>query len=315
MTYYIRISTLMLSVLLSVASVSCSGDDDNDNGDAGSDAGNINKNIVTTGNEELARLEFPKTKGGKSIILKYYSGDTYGLNYCVEWDTERKSQRWSCYFMVDHHHSNNDIGHTYKGNAGRYNPKDNPGKHPEGPQYPWDPQLEEQYRWSDDMFYGSGYNHGHIIPSADRQYSKEANYQTFYMTNMQPQRYEFNAGLWEKMEEKVRALTPKNIGDTLFVCKGGTIDNENRILTRIQGKMIVPKYFFMALLLKKNGQYSALAFWAEHLNADHSRDNLRDYAITIDELETLTGIDFFCNLPDNIEGVVEKNFAYNYWGL
>ena len=117
------------------------------------------------------------------------------------------------------------------------------------------------------------------------------------------------------MEQKVRNWAPKTIGDTLFVCKGGTIDDEKQILTRIQGKMIVPKYFYMALLLKKNNLYSAMAFWAEHIDADHSNDNLRQYVISIDELEERTGIDFFCNLPDDIENKVENKVAYNYWGI
>lgn len=132
---------------------------------------------------------------------------------------------------------------------------------------------------------------------------------------MQPQRNAFNAKLWAKMEQKVRDITPKDIGDTLYVCKGGTIDDDSQILTRIQGKMIVPKYFYMALLLKKDGQFTAFAFWVEHINADHSNDPLNRYVVTIDELERLTGIDFFCNLPDDIEDKVEGSVAYNYWGF
>lgn len=315
MTYNIK--SILFLFVASIAISSCGDDDNNDAGTTGNGGGlsNTNKNIVTFGNNEISRIEFPKVKGGKSIVLKYYSGDTYGLNYCVEWDTEKKSQRWSCYFMVDHHHYNNDREHTYAGNVGRYDPVSNPGSHPNERQYPWDPQLPEQYRWSDDLFVRSGYDHGHICPSADRQYSREANYQTFYMTNMQPQRNLFNAKLWAVMEQKVRDITPKSIGDTLYVCKGGTIDNESQIMTRIQGKMIVPKYYYMALLLKKGNQYTAFAFWAEHINADHSKDNLRDYVITIDELEKRTGIDFFCNLPDGMENSVESKVAYNYWGF
>ena len=320
MTTLFKTPTRLLAVLFTVVSVASCSDDDSDNVSAGTGTSyaNINRNTVTTYGKEVTRLEFPKTKDGKSIILKYYSGDTYGLNYCVEWDTEKKSQRWSCYFMVDHKDKNNtsyNKNHTYKGDAGRYNPESNPGNHPNERQYPWDPQLPEQYRWSDDLFVRSGYDHGHICPSADRQYSKEANYQTFHMTNMQPQRNAFNTKLWAVMEQKVRDVTPTPIGDTLYVCKGGTIDNESQILTRIKGKMIVPKYFYMALLLKKGDQYSAFAFWAEHINADHSNDPLKDYVITIDELEQRTGIDFFCNLPDDIENKVERSVAYNYWGF
>ena len=67
----------------------------------------------------------------------------------------------------------------------------------------------------------------------------------------------------------------------------------------------------MALLRKSSTGYKALAFWAEHLNEDHSNDNLSDYIINIRELERRTGIDFFCNLPDDIENEVETMSTEN----
>ena len=178
------------------------------------------------------------------------------------------------------------------------------------------------------MYSGSGYTRGHICASADRQYSKEANHQTFYYTNMQPQYYNFNAGenydgVWVQMENYVRkvANSLKNT-DTLFVCKGGTIDNENQIIERVKGQLIVPKYFYMALLKKvfnsqKNAyEYSAIALWAEHVNATEPNAKLgNDHAITVDELERRTGIDFFCNLPDDTENHVEGVFSVKSWGL
>lgn len=100
---------------------------------------------------------------------------------------------------------------------------------------------------------------------------------------------------------KVRSWSPNATTDTLYVCKGGTIDSESNIITRIQGKLIVPKYFFMACLLKNSQGYRAIAFWVEQKNEWRTNDDLADYAITIDELEKKTGIDFFCNLPDKTE--------------
>ena len=133
---------------------------------------------------------------------------------------------------------------------------------------------------------------------------------------MQPQRNAFNAGIWKKLEERIRnAWVPSNSTDVLYVCKGGTIDNENQIITRISGRLIVPKYFFCALLLKNSSGYRAVGFWMEHLNEDRSEDNLKNYAMSIDELEQRTGIDFFCNLPDDIESTVEASYAANAWGL
>lgn len=259
-----------------------------------SSTANANKNDASSLGY-MGRMEYPRVKGGSSIVLMYETPDAYGLNYSVEWDCDKKSQRWTCY----------ELYRGFGGNVGRY----------EGnPQYPNDPSLGAAYRWDKDYYYGSGYDHGHLCPSADRQYSAEANRQTFYLTNMQPQKHKFNAGVWEQMETRLRkwiALSP--VSDTLFVCKGGTIDDEADIIERINDKLIVPKYFYMAVLYKSAKGYKALAFWAEHLDEDHSHDNLRSYVIPIDELEARTGIDFFCNLPDDAESQVEATVGTSIW--
>ena len=280
---------IIFLLCLSSLFASCSDDD----GNQADEFRNDNKNIVTT-EPAVARLEFPKLKGGNNIVLVHKTNDKYGINYSLEWDVDKKSQRWSCYEMYQ----------GYQGNAGRYQ---------DG--YPFDPGLPDGAYLDGDYFWRSGYDHGHICPSADRQYSKEANKQTFYLTNMQPQRNVFNAGIWQDMENRVRSWTPRNASDTLYVCKGGTIDSENMIIERIKGKLIVPKYFFMALLLKNKYGYRAMAFWIEQKNEDHSDDDLKDYVVSIDELERKTGIDFFCNLPDATENSVESKVALNSWGF
>ena len=286
-----RIFLLFLAAILTVA---CN---DDDKPTADNSSVNVNRND-TSKEPALQRLEFPKVKGGDSRVIIHSLNDEFGINYSVEWDTKKRSQRWSCYQMT----ASNRVSKT-----SRYYSDTN--------QYPYDPGLKVNEYFSYDPFRGSGYDHGHICPSADRLYSKDANYQTFYLTNMQPQYHVFNAGIWEIMEGKLRSWIHQssNTKDTLFVCKGGTIDSvetaggvKDPILTTLKNGLIVPKYFFMALLYKsKNGSYKALAFWVEHKNEDHSNDPLSKYVINIDELERRTGIDFFCNLPDDIEYEVE----------
>ena len=257
------------------------------------DAGTANANKNISDVKETARLEFPRLKEGNNKVIVHSTSDSYGVNYSVEWDVDKMSQRWSCYQLF----------HGFGADVSRYTGG-----------YPFDPELNDGEYLDRDYFKGSGFDHGHICPSADRLYSKLANKQTFYLTNMQPQYKKFNAGLWNKMEERVRkwiALSP--VTDTLLVCKGGTIDNEDNILTRISDKLIVPKYFFMALLYKAPAGYKAIAFWAENLDEDKSKDDLRNYVISIDELEERTGIDFFCNLPDGIENKVEAKANTQSW--
>lgn len=293
-----QILRIILPLLFTIpVLVSCSNDDDDD---GASTELNANRNDWSQ-EPALQRLEFPKVKGGKSRVIIHTTNDEYGINYSVEWDSEKRSQRWSCYQM----YAANRIQVTK-----RYYADSSKGQM----QYPYDPGLPANEYFSSDPFWGSGYDHGHICPSADRLYSVSANIQTFYLTNMQPQYNRFNAGLWEKMEEKLRSWisTGSRKEDTLYVCKGGTIDVvdseggvKDPVLATLSSGLIVPKYFFMALLRKSSTGYKGLAFWAEHLNDDRSNDPLTDYVISIRELERRTGIDFFCNLPDKIEEEVE----------
>jgi len=250
---------------------------------------NVNKNDASQ-NPDLARLEFPKVKDGSSYVVVHRTSDMQGINYSLEWDAEKKSQRWSCYQM----YAGNSGGYV-----GRYDTQSNG--------YPQDPNIPAKDRFVNDPYWGSGYDHGHICPSADRQYSYEANMQTFYISNMQPQRNIFNAGVWADMEAQLRNKWNTNkFRRTLYVAKGGTIDNTMQTLGTTTSGLIIPRYFFMAILCEDdNGKYKALAFWIEHKNSDQSRD-LSQYVINIDRLEELTGIDFFCNLPDEIENEVES---------
>lgn len=300
-------------LLVATFVISCS-DDDDDRSAAVEQNANRNDTSVEPA---LQRLEFPKVKGGNSLVIIHTTNDEYGINYSVEWDCDKKSQRWSCYQM-------------YAGNRGGNNSRVIDG-------YLFDedmPNHNVNYVTNDygevfDPFWSSGYDHGHICPNSDRKYSREANRQTFFLTNMQPQWNEFNAGIWLSMENKLtRSWWPSTAGDTLYVVKGGTIDSEENIIEYIcnrkrsatagRGFIPVPRYFFMALLRKSKTGYKALAFWVEHLKENHSNDPLTNYVINIRELERRTGIDFFCNLPDKIEEEVETVSTENIkwlWNL
>lgn len=121
---------------------------------------------------------------------------------------------------------------------------------------------------------------------------------------MQPQVNGFNAQVWANMEKQLRIWDRDDFRDTLYVCKGGTIDKQNQILTVTSKGLIVPKYFYMAILCKNKLGYKALGFWIEHEANDDT--DLGKYVVSIQDLERKTGIDFFCNLPDNIERRVES---------
>lgn len=251
------------------------------------DPENVNKNDVSTStNKEVWRLEFPKIKGDDMNLVITHSTDDYGITYSLEWDCDKRANRWSCYQM-------------YKGNSVKNVKRDDA--------FAQDPDIPTAYATTLDDYKGSGYSRGHLCPSADRLCSRQQNQQTFYLSNMQPQIQDHNGGVWAKLEEKLRdTWNADSNRDTLYVVKGATIDDDN-ILTYTSSGLIVPKYFYMALLIVKDGQYKAIGVWSPH-----EADSTTEY-ISIDELEERTGIDFFCNLPDAVEKEVEATCDTSQW--
>ena len=201
----IKIYLLMLLAALTVGS--CGSDNDGPGG--GIVNTNTNANVVTPGMpDEITRLEFPKVKGGTSTVIVHET-DQYGVNFCTEFDTSKKSQRWSCYAVYK---SNNRKG--WDRDYWKYNHPSWDGKTWNGDPFQLDPQLPANvqpgvHEFSSSSMPSEGityFQRGHIVASDDRICSMDVNGQTFYMTNMQPQRGEFNTGIWEKMEEKIRSF-------------------------------------------------------------------------------------------------------------
>ena len=313
-------SLCLLLPLLTVAIllgglVACGGDDDvviPGSPDIVRNGPNVNQN--TTGPVEArTRYEFPRLKGGQSDVIVHRSvlssdASVTGVNYSLEWDHSLKATRWVCY----------EVYNTVRATSWNRN------RWPNGDPWAYDPnvpQSEQQATYNElngsrpPLPNSTYYQKGHIVASADRLCSQEANGQTFYMTNIYPMVPDFNEQIWSAMESRVR--TWGNQADTMYVCKGGTIDSEQNILSRTNGGHIAPRYFFMALLSKKGTALKAMAFWIEHKDGT-SWGKLKDYAVNIDRLEELTGIDFFCNLSDQVEIAVEsvsRQQMLSDWGL
>ena len=269
---------------------------------------------------EAWRLEYPQvsynnlspTKEGaetkNQIIVK--KTDDYGITYSVEWDNAKKANRWTCYEL----HEGNTMSAV--------------GRHDD---FKADPEVAVSSQLTD--YSGSGFSRGHLCPSADRLCSTEQNKQTFFLTNMQPQYQAHNGGLWSRLESLVRDYATNDDYtdthcDTLYVVKAATISDVKLNNSMVPGvystsevdnydKLLVPKYFYMALLHynKEMDAYQSIAFWTEHLSTTQSVADLSVYAISINELEKRTGIDFFCNLPDAIEDDVEATRDLDFWHL
>lgn len=240
------------------------------------------------------RIEVPALKGGDMNLFITHTTQYNGkevITYSYEWDCAKKHSRWVAFTFSTA---------TPNKNVGRHN------------SYIDDPEIPSQYQTHDSDYKGSGYSRGHLCASSDRQYSKKANEQTFYFSNMSPQiQNGFNGGIWQSLEQKVQQWGNISVSsDTLYVVKGGTIQ-DNQIIEYIGNNVPVPKYYFMAILSLKGGSYQAIGFWLEH--KAYSNNNYKQYALSIDDLEQKTGIDFFANLPDNIETTVESKYTESAW--
>ncbi len=251
-----------------------------------------------------ARLEVPALQDGIFIEHSTFEHDDSLVNYMLEYSTEHFLPRWVA-FRFDER--NRAVVANRKSESIR-------------PQYPADPDLGSLGLPGDAPF--NGFQHGHLCASHDRRNSREANDQTFYMSNMMPQSGNFNGTQWVYFESFVQTRgRSESFADTLYVVKGGTLNIARQNISVAGHVVPVPRYFWMALLRVKGTNYSALGFWVEHrdnypeLPVSEVNSMILEHCVSIDQLETLTGINFFPNLPDDVERVVEASFTPAAWGF
>ena len=157
-------------------------------------------------------------------------------------------------------------------------------------------------------FKNTGYSKGHLCPAGDRKFSEAAFNETFLTSNISPQNLKFNAGVWNRLEQKTRYWASKE--RKLYVVTGGIL-NEN-LLTIGTEKVAVPKFFYKILFDNTEPDIKVIAFLIPH---QESKKPLYEFVVSIDRIEQLTGLDFFPALPDTIENNLEKNSNYKNWSF
>ncbi len=247
-------------------------------------------------NGDVNLLELPKLAGGKNNYFATLKTSNGVVNYSLEFDVDKRATRWVAFQF-------NDItaGTSAKGRT---------------EDWAWDSKYIPRSFSTETYYRGSGYSRGHLVASSDRWYSREANQQTFNYFNMAPQNQKHNGGIWNHQERIVQQWgRSSSFRDVLYVAKGGTIKDGQIKSHRIKN-MVIPEYFFMAIVVKKGNEYHGIAFWTEHRGYPKGT-SLRSTSLSIDELEKKTGIDFFHNFPDELENKFEAETAssYNWPGL
>lgn len=154
----------------------------------------------------------------------------------------------------------------------------------------------------------SGYDKGHLCPAGDMKFSKKAYNDTFLTSNISPQKHDFNGGIWNRLEEKVRYWASKY--DKVYVISGGVL--ENNLKTIGYEKVSVPNYFYKIIARGKANDLRIIAFLIPH---KESKEPLYNYVVPVDKIEALTKQDFFHTLNDEFEAKIEKTSSYKEWSF
>ncbi len=250
-------------------------------------------------------LELPALTGNEDFVEALYSGKerNYSYNYSYSW----YASMWVAYPLTSDHTSGSASHSSWYFNL----------------------DLDESYQVhvvknSYQTSYGnSAYSRGHQVPNADRKSDDLMNKQTYYVTNQTPQlQNKFNGTVWGNLEKAVRNELGKV--DTLYVATGPVYRTVggNEDITYLKAastditpaNLPVPNYYWKAIMKVKweNGKVtsaSSIAFWFEHKEYDSSDSdyNYVTHAVSVDRIESLTGLDLFTNLPDELESTAEAN--------
>ena len=241
------------------------------------------------------RLECPQLSDD-TLYARYveYSTDDYGITFAYEFDCWKRASRWVCWQL----HAGNSVKNTY-----RYN------------RFYEDDSIRAGFRIVPENFYMTGMSRGHFCPAQDRLCSREQNKQTFLLgTNTAPQYPKHNTGIWADIEDWIQdSLNNDDFRDTLYITKGATIDDDHIAGTTKRTGLIISQYWYCALLVLKDSTFHSIALLTEHTSDGNSPASVYDCLISVDSLECLTGLDFFCNLADSIEDAVEAQCNPTDW--
>ena len=153
----------------------------------------------------------------------------------------------------------------------------------------------------------SGYDRGHMAPAGDMKWSAKAMDESFYMTNMCPQAKSLNTGAWKRLEEKCRQWA--EIDSAIIVICGPIVtDPINEYIG--DSKVAVPQRFFKVILSPYIENPRGIGFIMPNAKVP---GGMQAAAVSIDEVERVTGYDFFSSLPDEVENDVESQCKFHYW--
>lgn len=155
-------------------------------------------------------------------------------------------------------------------------------------------------------YWDSGYDRGHLAPSADFRWSKKALSESYYYSNMSPQSPDLNRNSWNNLEIQVREWVVDH--GELFVITGPVLNDQLPKIPQGSNRVSIPEAYYKIIVDMNTSQPKAIAYLMPNKGF---KDNIANYIVTIDSIEALTNIDFFPNLPNAEE--FESTTDLKYW--
>lgn len=223
------------------------------------------ENAFFISNQNASQAVYPTTYLPTSTTRQIVKHDYYTLSYNEKFE----QAEWVAYELKKEYLKNNDFKRPY---------------------FIEDPKVTTgSADWRN--YKKSGYDKGHLCPAGDMEFDKKAYDDTFYTSNISPQNHEFNSGIWNRLENKVRYWAGKY--NDIYVVTGGVLkDSDKKIGTE---EVSVPKYFYKIVLAKSGKEHKAIAFLIPN---EKSQKGIYEFVVPVETLEKMTGIDFFPNLKD-----------------
>ena len=171
-----------------------------------------------------------------------------------------------------------------------------------------DPDLPEAEAVTTDDSKRSGWDRGHMCPAGDNRWHWRAMQESFYMTNICPQNHNLNRGDWKELEEACREWAQRE-GKIYIVCGPILYRQRHKTIGR-EHRITVPEAFFKVVLCPTSNPPRAIGFIYKNTSGNHPLDH---YVNSVDQVERITGIDFFPALPDEVEKKVEAEYDLGLW--
>lgn len=262
--------------------------------------GDPSSQIIAFDNTVYPPAELPVYGSNDYVIT--HTGNLNGQtvrNYTMLFDREKHAALWVAY----------PLHACYRGSSGRTDA------------WAADPLIDASFQallYGNPYCYYDGYSRGHQIPSGDRTANEALNSQTFYASNMTPQNSDFNSGIWESLESKIR---DNMCADTLYVVTGcyfgngyaSTYDGSYGSSRDPEAKLCpVPTHYFKVILRTRSGntgkpvgkcsadELKAIGFWLEH-RSDLPETFNSEYCKSVEYIEQQTGLTFFPTADDEVK--------------